>query len=236
MTETNALLTDEEMPRARLALLLKHFSQIDDDREAWRVMYPLSEGLLLLTCATISSCDDFEDIVAWGEDHLDFLKKFSPFYFGIPCQRWLRTLVNRVDPVLFARCFEDWIKALWPSRHDLTPDGGCQAHKTCIYKNGLISGISVYTFIPMIIWDETKRAVNLAKHGVDFADVAAFEWGTAMTELDDRADYQEARFVSLGFIGQRLHVMIWTNRDGGQRIISLRKANPRETRRYVRHI
>jgi tartrate/fumarate subfamily iron-sulfur-dependent hydro-lyase beta chain len=60
---------DEEMPRARLAVLLKQFSQIDDGREAWRVMYPLAEVLLLLTCATIASCDDFDDIVAWGEEH-----------------------------------------------------------------------------------------------------------------------------------------------------------------------
>jgi hypothetical protein len=60
---------NEEMPRARVAVLLEHFSQIDDDREPWRVVYPLAEVLLLLTCATIASCDDFEDIVAWGEQH-----------------------------------------------------------------------------------------------------------------------------------------------------------------------
>ena len=68
---------NEEMPRARVAVLLEHFSQIDDDREPWRVVYPLAEVLLLLTCATIASCDDFEDIVAWGEQHLDFLRRFS---------------------------------------------------------------------------------------------------------------------------------------------------------------
>jgi hypothetical protein len=45
------------MPRARRAVLLKHFSQIDDDWEPWRVVYPLAEVLLLLTCATIASCD-----------------------------------------------------------------------------------------------------------------------------------------------------------------------------------
>jgi hypothetical protein len=48
---------NEEMPRARLAVLLEHFSQIDDDREPRRVVYPLAEILLLLTCATIASCD-----------------------------------------------------------------------------------------------------------------------------------------------------------------------------------
>jgi len=46
---------EEEMPRARLAVLLKYFSQIEDGRDPWRVMYPLDEVLLLLTCATIAS-------------------------------------------------------------------------------------------------------------------------------------------------------------------------------------
>ena len=93
---------DEEAPRARVALLLEHFSELGDDREPWRVMYPLKEVLLLLVvCATIASCDDFYDIVAWGEHHLDFLRRFSAFHHGIPCERWVRMLVNRVDPILF---------------------------------------------------------------------------------------------------------------------------------------
>jgi len=124
----------EEMPRARLAVLLKHFSQISDDRQPWRVVYPLAEVLVLLTCATIASCDDFEDIVAWGEQHLDFLRRSRSFISASPAH-WLQTLVNRIDPVLFGRCFESWIKELWPDRHDLiTIDGktstidamGCQ--------------------------------------------------------------------------------------------------------------
>jgi hypothetical protein len=119
MNDTLDLLSDEESPRARLVLLLKHFSRLDDEREPWRVMYPLSEVLLLVTCATIASCDDFDAIALWGEHHLDFLRKFAPFHFGIPCERWLRTLINRVDPVMFGRCFDGWIQALWPDRHDL---------------------------------------------------------------------------------------------------------------------
>ena len=98
MTDT---ILDEELPRARLALFLQHFSELDDEREPWRVMYPLSEVLLLVTCATIASCDDFDDIVAWGKHHLGFLRQFSEFHHGIPCERWLRCLVNRVDPILF---------------------------------------------------------------------------------------------------------------------------------------
>ncbi len=61
-----------ESSRARLALLLQHFSELKDDREPWRIVYPLKEVLLLVTCGTIASCDDFDDIVAWGEHHLIF--------------------------------------------------------------------------------------------------------------------------------------------------------------------
>lgn len=49
------------MPRAQPAVLPKRFSQIDDEPEPWRVVYPLAEAVLLLTCATIASGDDFDD-------------------------------------------------------------------------------------------------------------------------------------------------------------------------------
>jgi len=130
VTDTVDLLVDEALPRTRLALLVEHFSRLDDEREPWRVMYPLSEVLLLLTCATIASCDDFDEIAAWGKHHLEVLRRFAPFHFGIPCERWLRTLVNRVDPVMFGRCFEGWIKALWPGRHDLIAIDGKTSRRT----------------------------------------------------------------------------------------------------------
>src|ERR1700682_1459372 len=88
---------DGEVPRARLALLLRHFSELKDNREPWRIVYPLQEVLLLVTCATIASCDDFDDIVAWGKHHLVFLRHFSEYHHGIPCERWLRALLNRID-------------------------------------------------------------------------------------------------------------------------------------------
>jgi predicted transposase YbfD/YdcC len=130
-------LAGEDVPRARLALLLEHFSKLSDDREPERIMYPLSEVLLLLTCATICSCDDFDEIVAWGRHHLPFLRRFSEFHFGVPCERWLRSLVNRIDPILFGRCFESWIKALWPDRHGLIAIDGKTARRTGDKRKGL---------------------------------------------------------------------------------------------------
>jgi DDE_Tnp_1-associated len=114
-----------------VALLLKRFSRLSDGRETWRIVYPLAEVLLMLTCATIASCDDFDDIVAWGEDHLDLLRRFAPFHSGIRCERWLRILVNRVDPLTFGICFEDWmIHALWPGRHELIAIDGKTSRRT----------------------------------------------------------------------------------------------------------
>lgn len=132
-----ALTIDEEMPRARVGLLLRQFSALEDEREPWRVMYPLKEVLLLVTCATIASCDDFDDIVDWGEHHLDFLRRFSEFHHGIPCERWLRNLVNRIDPILFGRCFENWVAALWPDRHEFIAIDGKTARRTHDRRKGL---------------------------------------------------------------------------------------------------
>jgi len=83
-------------------------------------------------------------------------------------------------------------------------------------------------------WDERKRAANLAKHGVDFTLEADFVWSAAMTNPDVRHDYGEVRWESVSLIGDRLHVLVWTDRGPGcRRIISLRKANTRERRRYA---
>lgn len=132
-----AVMFDEETPRSRVAVLLKEFSQIDDDREPWRVAFPLSEVLLLLTCATIADCDDFDDIVAWGEHHIDLLRRFAEFHHGIPGARWLRALVNRIDPILFGRCFESWIAALWPDRHEVIAIDGKTSRRTHDRRKGL---------------------------------------------------------------------------------------------------
>src|SRR5271168_3229653 len=110
--------------RSRLGALLDHLSVIEDDREPHRVAYPLAEVLLLAVCGTIAACDDYEDIADWGEDHLDFLRRYLPFHHGVPCGRWLTLLMNRVNPQLFSACFTDWVRACWPDRVDLVAIDG----------------------------------------------------------------------------------------------------------------
>ena len=79
-------------------------------------------------------------------------------------------------------------------------------------------------------WDEDKRRENREKHGVDFSAVFDFDWNTAASAEDLRSG--EVRIVASGYIGERLHVIVYTERGDSTRIISLRKANPREVKRY----
>lgn len=81
-------------------------------------------------------------------------------------------------------------------------------------------------------WDEQKRDSNLAKHGVDFRDIPALFDGDVLTIIDEREDYGETRISCLGEIEGRVYAVAYTWRGGNRRIISARKANERETRKY----
>ena len=81
-------------------------------------------------------------------------------------------------------------------------------------------------------WDEGKRLSNQLKHGVDFSKAEAFEWETAVIHYSPRG--AEARYVAVGFIAHRLHYLVYTIRGNNRRIVSLRRANQREQRRYER--
>jgi len=81
-------------------------------------------------------------------------------------------------------------------------------------------------------WNDTKRNETLAERGLDFADVALLDWDRAITIEDVRQPYPETRFITYGEINGRLCVIAWCYRDDALRVISLRKANPREVRNY----
>jgi predicted transposase YbfD/YdcC len=110
--------------KSRLRALLDHFAVVDDPREQWRIAHPLPEVLLLVVCGTIADCDDYEGIAAWGEAHLEFLRRFLPYHHGVPGARWLNILMNRVDPGLFSAAFTGWVRETWPDRPDLVAIDG----------------------------------------------------------------------------------------------------------------
>lgn len=83
-------------------------------------------------------------------------------------------------------------------------------------------------------FDTAKDESNLDKHGLSLADAESFEWESAVVYGDARKSYAEPRFQATGYIGDRLHVMVFCFRADAVRVISLRKANPREMESYAK--
>jgi hypothetical protein len=81
-------------------------------------------------------------------------------------------------------------------------------------------------------FDPEKDIANLAKHGVSLKEAKRLDWDNALITQDQRRDYGEVRHVALVPMDERLWVVVFTDRHDGRRVISLRKANLREYRRY----
>ena len=77
-----------------------------------------------MVCGTIADCDDYEDIAAWGAAHLDFLHQHLPYEHGVPGERWLTILMNRINPALFAAAFTGWVRESWPEKAGLVAIDG----------------------------------------------------------------------------------------------------------------
>ena len=89
----------------------------------------------------------------------------------------------------------------------------------------------------MIEWDGPKNRSNLAKHGLDFGDAEKVFLGPCVTFVDDRFDYGEERFITLGLLAGRVVVIAHAPRGGDiTRIISMRKANRREQKIYQKRL
>jgi uncharacterized DUF497 family protein len=84
----------------------------------------------------------------------------------------------------------------------------------------------------MLCWDEAKRQRTLTERGLDFADAQQLFDGFRIDQIDDRHDYGEDRFLTIGLVERELIVIVWTPRGGARRVISMRKANVREEARY----
>lgn len=81
-------------------------------------------------------------------------------------------------------------------------------------------------------WDETKRQSNLAKHGLDFAEAMSVFRGVTFSFEDDRFEYEEYRYVTIGLLGSTVVVIAHTEQEDVVRIISMRRATGNEQRLY----
>ncbi len=82
-------------------------------------------------------------------------------------------------------------------------------------------------------WDESKNAINIRNHNIDFADVPGIFKNAMLIDYDDRYDYGEDRWIGLGLLRSTVVVVVFTEpRKDTIRIISARKANRKEQEEY----
>ena len=88
-----------------------------------------------------------------------------------------------------------------------------------------------------IEFDPHKDEINTSQHqGISLTMAANLEWGLLQAEEDRRRDYGEVRMIGYAPIDRRIYCVIYTDRGNVRRIISLRKANRREVKKYASQI
>ena len=88
----------------------------------------------------------------------------------------------------------------------------------------------------VIEFDSNKRDKALQERGLDFADAPLLFSGLHFTAPDDRVEYGESRFITVGTLHNRVVVLVWTPRAKARRIISMRYAHEREISRYRQYL
>ena len=83
-----------------------------------------------------------------------------------------------------------------------------------------------------ITYDRTKNTENIRNRNLSFEEVVDFDFETASFTIDKRKNYGEIRRCAIGYLGNRLHALIFTETLKGIRVISFRKANKREIANY----
>ena len=84
----------------------------------------------------------------------------------------------------------------------------------------------------LIEFDEKKRAASLVARNLDMVRADEVFAGTTLTVEDDRQEYGEDRYITIGFLDDAMVVLVWTPRGGVYRVISMRKASERERSLY----
>lgn len=85
-------------------------------------------------------------------------------------------------------------------------------------------------------WNEEKRREIYDERGIDILEAALIFENLVLTKQDNRHDYGETRFISLGMVDDEAFIVVHTERDGVTRLITAWKGGKRERETYKRHI
>ena len=88
----------------------------------------------------------------------------------------------------------------------------------------------------MIEFDDVKREITILARGLNMARANEVFNGSHMDQIDYRKDYGEVRIRTFGYLDDRPVFIVWTYRGAIRRIISMRRANEREIKKYERRM
>jgi predicted transposase YbfD/YdcC len=111
-------------------VLLSQFSALEDPRQAWKVVYPLPEILLIVLCGTLAGAEDFVEIERWANRKLAFLRRLLPFAKGIPSHDTLNDVINALPAAAFSDCFVSWVACLRDADPDIVAIDGKTSRRT----------------------------------------------------------------------------------------------------------
>ena len=92
-------------------VLADRFSDLNDPRESGKVIYPLTDILVIAVCAAIAGAESYEDIVLYGKSKKSWLTKFLDLKGGIPSHDTFRRVFGLIDAEAFETCFTSWAKS-----------------------------------------------------------------------------------------------------------------------------
>ena len=88
---------------------LCHFDELEDPRIDRKKLYPLNEILFIALCGSICGAQSWRDFVVFGEEKLNYLKRFMPLAQGIPSKNTFARVISSLDPDSFKACFVAWV-------------------------------------------------------------------------------------------------------------------------------
>ena len=91
--------------------LKDHLSKVPDPREPYKIKYYLTEILFLVVSGVTSDCREWQELVDFGEDKLDWLRQYYPYASGIPSHDTLNRVFSLLDKKAFGDMFVDWVTA-----------------------------------------------------------------------------------------------------------------------------
>lgn len=194
--------------------LLDHFSALEDPRQSWKVIYPLPEIMLLVLSATMSGMEDFVEIRVWGEERMDYLRRFLPYAHGLPSHDTLNDVMNALDAELFKACFSAWVEALRDGDPDVVAIDGKTSRRTHDRGNGREALHMVSA------WASRQRLV-LGQQAIDTKSNEI----KAIPLLLERLDLAGA-IVTIDAIGTQATIAETIVRRGGDYLLALKANRP----------